>query len=310
MQSIGPRANQERNTNQGAVNSVDRGLVLPRVLRKPVRHVLRLMNGGFRVSKRGLAGFGILFAVVAGFAGLMQSGDTKKIVAEVALGIGVAIEAYEVHGNSEVSDLDVVAALAPDHGTSILSYDVAVAREALKANPWIADATVSKVYPNKLEIRIDERLPFALWQNEHGLYLIDREGLILSEFDGRKTQLPLVVGKGAEKEAANILALMQRVPQLAVDAKALIRVGERRWDIETADGVTIMLPEQGQAAELIRFSKFERETELLMRDIDRIDLRLKDRLVVRMSADAKEVVHGKRDEQIKILTKSKKARNT
>lgn len=310
MQSIGPGANQERNVNQDAIGNSGRGLVLPRAMRKPVRHILRLMNGGFSVSKRGLAIFGILFAIAAGFAGLVQSGDSKKIVADVSLGLGVAIEAYEVDGNKEVSDLDVVTALAPDHGTLILSYDVAIARDALKTNPWIADATVSKVYPNKLAIKIEEREPFALWQNEHGLYLIDREGLVLSEFDGRDTQLPLVVGKGAETEAANMVALMQRVPALAVSAKALIRVGERRWDIETNDGVTIMLPELGQAAELVRFAKFERETELLLRDIDRVDLRLKDRMVVRMSGEAHEVVRSKREDQIKILAKSKKARNT
>ncbi|MGB7288006.1 MAG: cell division protein FtsQ/DivIB [Salaquimonas sp.] len=308
MQSIGRNANQKQNDQVHIGN--DHGLVLPRVLRKPVRTTMRIMNGGFRVSKRGMIGFGVLVALVVGSGYTIQSNDLQKINSKVAVGLGIAIEAYQVDGNREVSDLEVVNLLAPDHGTSILSYDVAVARDLLKSNPWIADATVSKVYPNKLAIKIEERTPFALWQNEHGLFLIDRKGLVLSENDGRKDQLPLVVGKGAEVEAANIVALLQQLPELAVGAKALIRVGERRWDIETKEGITIMLPEEGQARELKRFVQFERDTELLLRDIDRVDLRFKDRLVVRMNEEAKELVRARREEQIEMLTKSKKARST
>lgn len=310
MQPVGPGANSQDYRTEPGNGTQDRGLVLPRFLRKPVRHGLRLLNGGFRISRRGLAGWATAFAFTAGLAGFAGSGDVQRVHAGVASGLGIAIDSYEISGNSEVSDIDIVSLLAPEHGTSILGYDVAAARDALKQNPWIADAQVSKVYPDKLAIRIDERSPFALWQNEHGLFLIDREGNILSEFDGRSGELPLVVGKGAEKEAANMLSALQRLPQLAVQSRALIRVGERRWDIETDDGVTIMLPESGEAAVLARFAEYEAGNELLSRDIERVDLRLRDRLVVRMSEEAGKLVRTGREEQIRLLDQSRKERNT
>jgi len=308
LQSIGPKVNQNTQ-DQNKLNGVsDGGVVLPRFLRKPARQVSRFMSGGFHISRRGLVSFGLLFAVAAGVAALSQGDNHNQFKAQLAGQLGLAINAYDISGNHEVSDIDVVALLAPEHGASILGYDVEVARNALKANPWVGDASVSKIYPNKLSIKIDERKPFALWQNEHGLQLIDRQGLILTQFDGRKIDLPLVVGKGAEKSAATMLTLLQRVPELAANTKALIRVGDRRWDIETLDGTTILLPENDVAGELTRFAKLERENELFGRDISRIDLRFKDRMIVKMSEDAAGLVKAKREGQLKTISKSMKER--
>jgi len=308
LQSVGPQA---KPTDQGhaAVSEVSGGIVLPRALRKPVRQMQRLLNGGFRVTKRSMMVFALVFATAAGFGGIFAGGKSDAVMASVAPSLGIAISKYDISGNEEVSDIDVVGLLAPDYGRSILGYDVSEARKALKENPWIAEATVSKVYPNKLSIKIEERSPFALWQNEHGLQLIDREGRILSEYDGRTHSLPLVVGKGADSEAASVLTLLQRVPDLAVQTKALIRVGDRRWDIELDSGTIVMLPEENLASELLRFAKLDRDNQILERDVERIDLRFKDRLVVKLSGEASELVRAKREEQLKAVRTSTKERN-
>ena len=310
MQSIDQKVRQTPQTLTVPAGASEGGVVLPRFLRKPVRQVSRFLNGGFHVSRRGLLSFGLLFAATACVAALAQGDNHSQFKVQLASQLGIAISVYDINGNSEISDIEVVSLLAPDHGTSILGYDVEAARNILKSSPWIADASVSKVYPNKLSIRIEERTPFALWQNEHGLQLIDRQGLILTGFDGRAINLPLVVGKGAEKTAANVLTQLQRVPELAANTKALIRVGDRRWDIETLDGTTIMLPETGLAGELARFAKIERETELFNRDISRVDLRFKDRIIVKMSDDAAGLIKAKREDQLKGQAKSMKGRQT
>ena len=308
MQSIGPKVNQKTQSQNAPASVSDGGVVLPRFLRKPARQISRFLNRGYQISRRNLASFGLLFAVGAGIAALSQGDNHDQFKSQLAGHLGLAITAYDISGNKEVGDVDVVALLAPKHGASILGYDVEVARSALKANPWISDASVSKVYPNKLSIKIEERVPFALWQNEHGLQLIDQEGLILAEFDGREVDLPLVVGKGADKSAASIIALLQRVPELAANTKALIRVGQRRWDIETLDGSTILLPENDVASELDRFAKIERESELFARDISRVDLRFKDRMIVKMSESATVALEEKRKGQLEIQAKIMKER--
>ena len=88
-------------------------------------------------------------------------------------------------------------------------------RDKLKANPWIADATVLKLYPGRLQIDITERKAFALWQQDGRLAVIADDGAVLEAYVARRfATLPLVVGKGAETRAKDFLALLDRYPQV------------------------------------------------------------------------------------------------
>ena len=128
--------------------------------------------------------------------------------------------------------------------SSLLFLDAATVRDKLKANPWIADATVLKLYPGQLQIDIVERSAFALWQQDGRLSVIADDGAVLEPYVSRRfLSLPLVVGKGAETRASDFLALLDRYPQVRSVTKAAIFVGERRWNLRLKDGLDIRLPE-------------------------------------------------------------------
>jgi cell division protein FtsQ len=86
-------------------------------------------------------------------------------------------------------------------------------RARLKSNPWIADATILKLYPDRLHIAITERQAFAMWQKDNRVTVIGSDGTVVQPFvDARFANLPLVVGAGAEKAASDFLALTDRFP--------------------------------------------------------------------------------------------------
>ena len=159
--------------------------------------------------------------------------------------------------------------------------------DQLKANPWIADATVLKFYPNQLQIDIVERSAFALWQSNGRLSVIAEDGAVLEPYVARRfLSLTLVVGKGAETRARDFLALLARYPQVNSVTKAAIFVGERRWNLRTKDGLDIRLPENDVGNALAALSKLDKDDHLFSRDIVAIDMRLPDRLTVQLSDDA------------------------
>ena len=51
-----------------------------------------------------------------------------------------------------------------------------------RANPWIADATVLKLYPGELQIGIREREAFALWQKDGRVSVIADDGTVLEPY--------------------------------------------------------------------------------------------------------------------------------
>ena len=231
----------------------------------------------------GSCGFGI------GKGGHLQDfttavGDARNALANSA---GFRITSVVINGRKQLTQDEILAIGGISGRSSLLFLDADAVRDKLKANPWIADATVLKLYPGRLMIELTERKAFALWQEAGRLSVIADDGAVLEPYVSRRfLTLPLVVGKGAETQARDFLALLARYPQVNSITKAAIFVGERRWNLRLKDGLDIRLPEQDVGNALAMLSKLDREDRLFSRDIVAVDMRLPDRLVVQLSEDA------------------------
>ena len=248
----------------------------------------------------GSAGFGI---VKGGHLEQLTSAlsDTRNAIANSA---GFRITTVAINGRRQLSQDEVLGIGGVNGRSSLLFLDAATVRDKLKANPWIADATVLKFYPGQLQIDITERSAFALWQQDGRLSVIADDGAVLEPYLSRRfLALPLVVGKGAETRAKDFLALLARYPQVRSVTKAAIFVGERRWNLRLKDGLDIRLPENDVGNALAALSKLDKEDRLFSRDIVAVDMRLPDRLTVQLSEDAAKA----REELFKDKKSKKKA---
>jgi cell division protein FtsQ len=231
----------------------------------------------------GSAGFGI---VKGGHLEQFTSAlsDSRNAMANSA---GFRITTVAINGRKQLTQDEVLAIGGVNGRSSLLFLDAATVRDKLRANPWIADATILKLYPGRLQIDIVERSAFALWQQDGRLSVIADDGVVLEPYMSRRfISLPLVVGKGAETRARDFLALLARYPQVHAATKAAVFVGERRWNLRLEDGLDIRLPENDAGKALASLSKLDKEDRLFSRDIVAIDMRLPDRLTVQLSEDA------------------------
>jgi len=210
--------------------------------------------------------------------------DTRNALAN---SVGFRITTVAINGRKQLSQDEVLAIGGVNGRSSLLFLDADAVRDKLKANPWIGDATVLKLYPGRLQIDIVERSAFALWQQDGRLAVIADDGAVLEPYVTRRfVKLPLVVGKGAETRAKDFLSLLDRYPQVRAQTKAAIFVGERRWNLRLSDGLDIRLPENDVGNALAALSTLDKEDKLFSRDIVAVDMRLPDRLTVQLSDDA------------------------
>ena len=72
-------------------------------------------------------------------------------------------------------------------------------------------------------------------------------------------------------------------PELAARVTAAIRVGGRRWNLRIDDIIDVLLPEESAETAWSRLAELERANALLKRDVQTVDLRLPDRLVLRVN---------------------------
>ena len=101
------------------------------------------------------------------------------------------------------------------------------------ANPWIADAAVLKLYPDRLQIAITERQAFALWQKDGRVGVIAADGTVLEPFiEAAYRNLPLVVGTRRRTRRPRIFSrMLDRYPEIRDSVRASILVAERRWNL-------------------------------------------------------------------------------
>ena len=111
------------------------------------------------------------------------------------------------------------------------------------------------------------------------------------------------MGKGAETRAKDFLNVVAGYPRIRDAVKAIVFVGERRWNLRLNNGLDIRLPETNLNGALDTLTKLDREDNLFSRDITAIDMRLPDRLTVRLSEDAAKA----REELLKARAPKKKA---
>jgi cell division protein FtsQ len=92
----------------------------------------------------------------------------------------------------------------------------------------------------------------------------------------------LVVGEDAASSAAELLEMLASDPDLASRVTAAIRVGNRRWNLRIDNTIDVLLPADDAASAWSQLARLERSSAILKREVLTIDLRLPDRLVLRV----------------------------
>jgi Cell division septal protein len=260
------------------------GRVLPRFLRRPLRFLVALTRGHVHIPQHSGSLAAAAFLAATGVYGVQLGGHSEDFWQMMTSGAGFALEDVHISGNVATSDIDVLQQLGLNGATSVISIDAEAARQALIDLPWVVDAQVTKVYPKSLAVKLVEREPVAIWQHGSELSYIDARGDIIAPMNGsRYAHLPLYVGLGADKHADELEARLIFHPEIRSRVKAAIRIADRRWDLRLDNGVTIALPETGIDAAFERFARFDGGRGVLDRDIALVDLRLADRVTLRLT---------------------------
>ena len=119
------------------------------------------------------------------------------------------------------------------------------------------------------------------------------------------TRISHVAGRiGAAARCATLalalapVMLLAEEPGLNAQIRAAVRVGDRRWNLEFSNGVRLMLPEatadHDPRAAWARFADLQRRYGLLEREVTVLDMRLGDRLVLKVTPEGKKIMRADR----------------
>ena len=193
------------------------------------------------------------------------------------------LEQVVVEGHKRTDKKAIMASLGIDKGQKMNTISLTEARQKLLQLPWVKDAVIERHLPGTLIIKIKEKTPIALWQNNQMYLPLDEQGHSIQDDKFLPTDLILVVGSDAPENILSLLIALEQVPQINSLVRSASRVEKRRWNLHLMDveaGLEIMLPETGFDKALMRLEKQEKKENLLKKNLQAIDLRLSDRIIL------------------------------
>jgi|GEM_PF-992943 len=205
-----------------------------------------------------------------------------------AVNAGMVVAQLDVRGAHRTDEDMLLHSVGDLLGRPILSVDLLAIKAHAEELGWVQQAHVTRQLPATINIEIVERVPFALWQMENEVWVIDQAGVkITADAIEEFRNLPFIIGEGAPQAYKEIADVLGREQQLMARVSSLIRVGDRRWDVLFASGARLRLPEPGGAYmpedAWQRFAMMERDHQLLSREVAVFDMRQPDRMVVNLT---------------------------
>ncbi|MGH6912182.1 MAG: cell division protein FtsQ/DivIB [Geminicoccales bacterium] len=235
-----------------------------------------------------------------GSAGLAQRAFAA--VTDGALGVsadlGLSVREVYAVGRVRTGQAELRAQLGIEIGEPILALDPDAARARLEQLPWVAQASVVRLLPDRVQVRLIERQPLALWQRPGRFALVDRGGAVIDpNVDGqewqdaapeaRHGQLRVLVGDQAPRHAARLFALLSTEPALWGRVIAATWVGDRRWTLRLDNQIDVLMPERDMLRAWRFLADKARDEALLERAVSVVDLRfLPNRLRLRLDPAA------------------------
>jgi cell division protein FtsQ len=253
---------------------------------------LTSLKGAFsRYAVAGVAGLTVVLAVgglllwSGGYVGLAGE-QAGRIAKDAAVSAGLDIRRVTAVGYDKTTEDDLMLAIGPVVGASIAHFDIYAARARVEGLGWVRSAAVTRLWPNTIHVSIHEREPAAVWQLSGALHLIDQTGAVIREIDAFEySNLPLIVGAGAPDAVSDVLRALRSESALWGEAAALVRVGDRRWNLRLKSGADIKFPEQDVEAAVRTLARLQTAYGLLDRPLEYVDLRDPSRLVYRERTD-------------------------
>jgi cell division protein FtsQ len=199
-------------------------------------------------------------------------------------------ESLTVAGASHASTHAIEAVFAEDFGRSVYLIPLADRRATVRTVDWVKDATVARLWPNRLVVKITERTPVAFVTLGSGrVAFIDEDGVILPSAKDRFT-LPVLAGVHAGDPISDRRECVRRAMRLTKElGEAAQKISE--IDVSDRDNLKITEPFEGRIVTLLlgdrdfalrhqNFLNHFAEIKRKLPGASTLDMRLEDRITV------------------------------
>ena len=242
--------------------------------------------------------FVLLLAIAGGVFYLIYTGyvrhkfqQTTEWYHDSTAQIGFVVDNVLIDGNRLTSHKEIEKAIGKLEKRPMATIDIHDLHDRLSRLPWVKGVTVQRILPNIISIIVTEKKPIALYQDKKEYFPLDEEGKIVpATLKGLDPHLIVVAGKNSPEKTPRLLAVLDRFKVVRPYVLSARYRRDQRWDLYlSASGkgqILVQLPAGQEEQALQRLEQAHIDDKILDRNVSEIDLRLADRIRVKMANDA------------------------
>ncbi len=218
----------------------------------------------------------IVFTILLLFTNIFKgfSDAFRERVADELVKYGFSLSDVVIEGQKYTSIDDIIEIIGSDKGAPIFAIRLDEIREKLESHIWIKSAIVERRLPNTIYVAVSERTPIAIWQFKQKLYIVDAEGNCIMKYKGEGFEdLIQVVGQDANIYTKSLIDELARYPGLAAKVKSAVRYGNRRWNLNLDQKITVKMPENNFVYGYDYLHSLHKKQKLFDQDYKVLDLR-------------------------------------
>lgn len=215
-----------------------------------------------------------------------KTAELREVFYNRAAEAGFVLDDIVITGREKTRQSDILQAIDLKRGDNFLKIDINRIKQNIETLPWVRKVVVKRLFfPNILQVSIEERQVRSIWQINEKFYPIDFDGKVINAYFKPDRPILLIVGEGAPENINSLLDEISDDSGLLQRVKVANFISGRRWNLvldNIKDGITIKLPEENVKKAWKKLLRLDRINGILKRKLTIIDLRLKDKVTVKL----------------------------
>ena len=235
----------------------------------------------------------VLFSAIFNFYNSNQYNSKLKNIFEstntLLINYGFYLQNIYISGNNNLQREDILSIINDKEYKTIFDINLFKIRNNLLLNEWIETVKIERTLPSSIKIQIIEKKPVAIWQTKLGNKLITKDGSIISNANitAFKNSLPIIIGKGANKDAFLILQILKKNPDLYNNVWSISYINKRRWNVHLNQGVIVLLPRTKIYDAWSKIGFLQKKYKILDIGLTEIDIRNKNQIFAKINFNKK-----------------------
>ncbi len=187
-----------------------------------------------------------------------------------------------VEGRTHSETATIMALINMQKGDPLAGFTPHEAQTQIEKMAWVSAAHIERRWPDTIYINLTEREPLALLALDNELFLLDTDGEIIhTDRLNRFAHLIITNGQNAQEQIPSLINHLKPHEPLHTNTKSASYISNRRWDITLKNNIKIMLPENDIQTALQALTQAHKDTQILDKDIQHIDLRDPNKMMIR-----------------------------